>query len=73
MPDRTQNRGRYGNFTAEEGGRVGNFDRNSREGSFGGNRDDRYGNYNRRINTRDHDNKPPAPVVGMYTYTDKLM
>ncbi|XP_055677713.1 eukaryotic translation initiation factor 4H-like [Lutzomyia longipalpis] len=52
--DRGPNRGRYGNFS-EEGGREdwnrdggrGFGDRGSREGSFGGNRDDRYGNYRR--------------------------
>lgn len=75
--DRGPNRGRYGNF-GEDGGSRGGFERNGREGSYGGQgRDDRggndrYGNYNRRGGgnndrrppPREFNDKPAGPVIG---------
>lgn len=48
----------------KDGPRGGGFDRNQREGSYGGN--DRYGNYNRRGNDRYNNQpqeKPPSAAV----------
>lgn len=79
ITDRGPNRGRYGNFTGEDGHNRGGYDRNGREGSYGHNRDndrggnDRYGNYNNRRGgndrrpQREFHEKPAGPVIGKST------
>ncbi|XP_055311971.1 eukaryotic translation initiation factor 4H-like isoform X2 [Sitodiplosis mosellana] len=72
--DRPANRGRYGNFSDDGPRGGGGYERNQREGSFN-NRDDRYGNYNRRGTDRpfnnQHDNRPPPSVAPVHDEAER--